>query len=149
MIPPQNNSNVIYHITCKSCQADYVGETGHCLKYRLAEHNRPRSKNSTVQTHVKETGHQINWDKTAVLDVSDNWFERGVREAMHIYSNPASLNRDSGRHDLPSIYYKLLLKPGEDLVQGPFLPPRVATNQDEDEDEDPPPPPLAASSCGE
>ena len=113
-------------------------ETARCLKTRISEHGRPSSKNSAVLAHIKKTGHQFDWQNTKILDRSDEWLERGMREAMQIYIHPASLNRDSGRYDLPTTYYKLLHKPGENPVQGPRRPIRDAKIED-DEDEPPTP----------
>ena len=37
------------------------------------------------------------------------WFQRGVREAIHIRSRSPTLNRDRGRHNLPSVYNTIVL----------------------------------------
>ena len=138
--PTETLSSVVYNVKCKNCEANYVGETGRSLKFRLMEHQRPSSKNSMVSQHIHGSKHSIDWKESKVIDREDNWFNRGVREAIHIYTSGPSLNRDSGRHDLSPVYFKLLVKPGERLIQGPRLPTRAATPDDE-EDETPAPPP--------
>ena len=47
-------------------------------------------------------------EKVKVIDRESRWFERGVREAVHIRARSPSLNRDQGRHRLPPIYNSLI-----------------------------------------
>ena len=35
----------------------------------------------------KFTTHEFDWEKTKILDKGDSWFELGIKEAIHIYSN--------------------------------------------------------------
>ena len=43
-----------------------------------------------------------------MLAVEPRWFERGVREAIHIRMEQPSLNNDVGRYNLPSIWNNVL-----------------------------------------
>ena len=101
---PEDKCGVVYHLTCKDCNAQYVGETERALKKRLAEHKRD---SSPVGEHVFAQKHHLE-DKVTILDRESRWFERGVKEAIHIRSRAPSLNRDQGRHRLPPIYNTLV-----------------------------------------
>ena len=98
-------SDVIYKIDCGECNANYVGETGRLLKLRVKEHQR---SNSPVFEHSQNTGHRMRLDETKVLERESDWFKRGVKEAIHIQANNSNLNRDRGRHHLPTIYRQLI-----------------------------------------
>ena len=41
--------------------------------------------------------HSITLDNTKILSVEPKWFERGVKEAIHIRALKPTLNRDGGR----------------------------------------------------
>ncbi len=48
--------------------------------------------------------HSISMDDTKHLEVELKWFERGVKEAMHIRVTQPSLNKEGGRYNLPSAW---------------------------------------------
>ena len=95
---------MVYQLSCADCDKLYIGETERPLRKRLAEHRR---ESSPVGLHLLETGHKLAKEK--VLDRDARWFQRGVREAIHIRSIIPTLNRDHGRHHLPRTYNPLLL----------------------------------------
>ena len=92
------------------CSESYMGKTERSLRSKFLEHRRPSSIHSEVSSH-------INWDKPSnsvslvnakILDREDDWFARGVREAIHIRTHHASLNKDGGRYQLPHIWDSLI-----------------------------------------
>ena len=95
----------VYKISCEECEATYVGETERSLKARFGEHRRPSSTTSEVSKHIHTDSpdHTITLDNTKILAVEHKWFERGVKEAIHIRALKPSLNRDGGRYNLPLI----------------------------------------------
>ena len=95
----------VYQVSCKVCPSTYVGESARPLKTRLDEHTRP---SSPVGEHSTSLQHDIDWDGVKVLDKEDNWFRRGVKEAINIKRTNSDLNRDRGRHHLPSSYNRLI-----------------------------------------
>ncbi|CAH1248695.1 CSMD3 [Branchiostoma lanceolatum] len=101
---PDDTCGVVYHLTCEDCDAQYVGETERALKKRISEHKRD---SSPVAQHMQTYKHQPT-KKVTILDRESRWFERGVKEAVHIRSRSPSLNRDQGRHRLPPIYNSLV-----------------------------------------
>ena len=95
----------VYHIHCKQCDKDYVGETSRLLETRVKEH---LSRNSSaVHEHCNLTGHSVDFSKTKVLDTENNTFKRRIREAIEIRIRKPSLNRDNG-FELASIYDTIL-----------------------------------------
>ena len=108
-------SGPIYHISCDgsatdACGASYIGETERTLKTRFQEHCRPSSASSEVCRHIHQDfpNHSVSLDNTKILDREPRWFERGVKEAVHIRSIKPTLNKDGGRHQLPHIWDRLI-----------------------------------------
>ena len=103
---------LIYYIECQNCEAAYVGETERPLKIRLSEHKRPTNTSSKVQLHLKENKkHSVNWEKIKILDREQDYYDRGIKEAIHIQRHPSSLNGDQGRYDLAKVYRSLTCPP--------------------------------------
>ena len=69
------------------------------------EYGRPTSTTSEVpritSIHKNNPEHQVDKDGVKTLAVELRWFKRGVREAIHIRSKRASLNKDGGHYNLP------------------------------------------------
>ena len=101
----ENRCGVVYHLSCKQCESSYVGETERALKKRLSEHKRD---SSPVGHHLKYNKHTLDHENIKIIDRENRWFERGVREAIHIRASSPNLNRDQGRHQLPPIYNSLI-----------------------------------------
>ena len=106
----------IYHVQCAGsdkgsvCNDSYIGETERTLKKRFLEHRRPSSSTSEVSKHihVDSPDHSVSLDRVEVLDREASWFERGVKEAIHIRTRRPTLNKDGGRHNLPHIWDPVL-----------------------------------------
>ena len=73
----------------------YVGIYG--LTYSLYH---PRG---AKRIHTDSPNHTITLENTKILSVEHKWFERGVKEAIHIRALKPSLNRDGGQYNLPPI----------------------------------------------
>ena len=80
---------------------------------------RSRKKDSTSEyhpsaltDHVAQYNHTIDWDNVRLPFKESDWRIRGIKEAILIRkSEPNSLNRDGGRHQLPDCYNRLLVVP--------------------------------------
>ena len=105
-VTKEDKSGVIYQIKCGECEASYVGETGRQLKDRVSEHR--KQKSSPIGEHLSQTTHSFSQEDVSVLHHESEWFKRGVAEAIFINRESPSLNRDSGRHNLPAIYREIL-----------------------------------------
>ena len=98
---PQDKCGVVYQLTFHDCEASYIGETERTLKQRLKEHQKD---SSPVGHHMGYNKHNVDSQNIRIVDRDSRWFQRGVREAIQIRSRSPTLNRDRGRHNLPSVY---------------------------------------------
>ena len=108
-----DKAGVIYKIDCKDCRDDYVGETERNLRHRFKEHRRD---SSPVGAHLLNKHHHMDRDCVKILDQEHRWFERGVKEAIHIRAHQPTLNRDRGRHILPAVYNSLVRSQGREFA---------------------------------
>ena len=82
------------------------------LRTRNGEHStRPESP---VATHATQFQHLIDSEGVKILDREDNWFRRGVKEAIHIRKTGSELNKNRGRHHLPTVYNKPIVSHDSD-----------------------------------
>ena len=81
---PQNDiCGTVYHLSCADCNQDYIGETERKLGKRIKEHHKDKS---VMGAHLLSHRHSLDSDNVKILDRDSRWFERGVREAIHIRS---------------------------------------------------------------
>ena len=62
-----------------------LGETKQSLQIRANQYRRPSSneaQNSAVFIHLKDSGHNFDFEDVTILDREDKWHERGVKEAI-------------------------------------------------------------------
>ena len=61
----------------------------------MAQHRCATSsgQDSAVHLHLKESGHFFEDSQVRVLEREDHWFERGVKEAIHVKLKKPSLNQ--------------------------------------------------------
>ena len=107
--PIMKQSNVVYNIPCTTCSTCYIGQTSRTLKDRITSHKsdvRRDTGTCALAKHVKETGHQMNYDET-ILDI-ENTFRRLFLEMVRIYQNPDAVNSKRDVDNLSSIYTVLL-----------------------------------------
>lgn len=131
--PKDKQSHLVYGIKCSEpgCDESYVGETQQALKARLKQHRRPSSSgeaafNSAVFNHIATTGHTIEDKDVKILDREENWWQRGVKEAIVERVEQPSLNRNGGlRHKLSHTWDRALQKTRKQLTT-----PRVSIDVD-------------------
>ena len=64
---------------------------------------------SVVTDHVSQSNHIMNWGQAKVIGREQDWFRRGMKEAIQIrIRGRETLNRDQGRHNLPDVYNPIL-----------------------------------------
>ena len=81
----------------------------------MAQHRLANSsgQDSEVHIHLKESGHSFEESQVCVLR-GDRWFERGVKEAIHVKLKKPSLNRGGGlRHFLSPTYNVVVYSLGQ------------------------------------
>ncbi|XP_012811622.2 uncharacterized protein LOC105946468, partial [Xenopus tropicalis] len=110
--PKEKQSNVVYAVQCsEECTDLYIGETKQLLSKRMAQHRRANTtgQDSAVFLHLKDKGHSFENSNVQILDKESRWFERGVKEAIHVKVEKPSLNRGGGlRHHLSATYNAVL-----------------------------------------
>ncbi|KAI8496921.1 zinc ion binding [Branchiostoma belcheri] len=114
--PKEDKCGVIYHISCQGntnrgpCRETYIGETERSQKNRFLEHRRPSSVASEVSQHIhiESPGHTVDLEGVRILDTEQDYFKRGIKEAIYIRSLQPSLNRDGGRYRLQTTFDPLL-----------------------------------------
>ena len=64
--------------------------------------------NTDFSAHVATEVHDKNEIKFSVLCTEQNWFKRGVKEAIAIKKIKPTLNKDQGRYHLSPLYDELI-----------------------------------------
>ena len=72
--------------SCDSCDAYYTAKTKTSPKAQVLEHRKSSFTTSEVSRHIniENPENHVDMDEVKVLTVEPRWFERGVREAIHI-----------------------------------------------------------------
>ncbi|XP_011864472.1 PREDICTED: uncharacterized protein LOC105560198 [Vollenhovia emeryi] len=108
------NSNVIYRINCKDCEASCVGQTKRKLETRIKEHKYNQrldpSKHSVVSEHIINYKHEFDWDNTLILDVERNWNKRLISEMIHIKQQTNGIHSQTDTELLDDSYFDLIDK---------------------------------------
>jgi len=98
-IPKLLQTNLVYKLSCKNCDATYVGQTGRTLKTRISEHRNHINRNTTSQSVITEHrinfSHEFNWDNVEILDKERFLSKRLISEMIYIKRQKNSLNLQS------------------------------------------------------
>jgi len=112
-LPKMSHANVIYKISCRDCDASYVGQTGRRLATRLKEHrsmiNYSSDSHTVVSSH-KFLGHDFNWDDTIILNEEPFYRKRLVSEMLHISQQKNGLNLQNDTSSLNDAYLPMIKK---------------------------------------
>ena len=127
---PTKRAHSIYQISCKNCEKVYIGETSRPLYVRRKEHQSetektieatnftrqrkssiPNDFKSAITEHAASENHLIDWENTRCIEQVVDWKLRGIKEAIHIRSNPNNMNRPQGeRYQLSHVWDTLLTR---------------------------------------
>ena len=121
--PKHKMNNIVYAVQCsEECSELYIGETKQQLHQRMAQHRRAKAsgQDSAVYLHLKDKGHSFEDSQVRILDREEDWFKRGVKEAIYVKMEKPSLNRGGGVRHLLSATYNAVLTP---LSGNPLTPP--------------------------
>ena len=94
-------------ISCKDCEACYIGETKRSLKTRIKEHINNKNNESVVCQHQINFGHEIDWNRTVEVDSEISYKKRLISEMIHIKCQKNSIKKDD-IYTLNSNYFPLL-----------------------------------------
>jgi len=107
-------SNVVYKLSCKDCDASYIGQTKRQLKTRIKEHKSniklDPNKISVISEHINSFNHSFNWDNIKILDVEHNYFKRLTSEIIHIKEQKTGINLQTDSELLNEEYTTILSK---------------------------------------
>ena len=94
-------SGVIYRFKCPhiNCYEEYIGESGRSFGDRLKEHLRVPSP---IHHHSHSTGHPVSPMCFTIVDRELQWVTWNIKQAMYIYVNDPSLNRNLGKIPTPT-----------------------------------------------
>jgi len=87
---PMQQSNIVYHIKCKECDANYIGKTERICEIRFKEHE--KQTNSALHNHHTNTKHQIDYENFEILDRASNDLKLCYKEMLYIRKLKPSLN---------------------------------------------------------
>ena len=106
----EQKRGLVYQISCRDCNAVYVGETGRSVRTRKREHADAvktfNTKKSALSQHVMEFDHRIDWDNVKILKSESHAYRRRVAKSFLINQKACScnvINRNDGAN-FPTVY---------------------------------------------
>ena len=106
----EQKRGLVYSISCRDCNAVYVGETGRSVRTRKREHADAvktfNTKISALSQHVMDFDHRIDWDSVKILKSESHAYRRRVEESFLINQKAHScnvINRNDGAN-FPTLY---------------------------------------------
>nr|XP_023023038.1 uncharacterized protein LOC111511257 [Leptinotarsa decemlineata] len=90
---------------CHDCGRTYIGQTNRRINIRKDEHKlavEGKVTTSSLFQYVLQTGHNINFDNTAILASNENFYSRTIREAIEIEKRPNNIKKRDDAQRLPS-----------------------------------------------
>lgn len=109
-IPPEKQSGVVYEIACSNCEKVYVGQTKQYLGERLKQHKKDaaniqsdRENKTALTQHIKEEGHNFNFNNVKILDRERTYSKRLISEMIFIRKNN-SVNFREDTNNLSKCY---------------------------------------------
>jgi len=113
-IPKLLQTNLVYKLACKDCDATYVGQTSRTLKTRISKHRNHINRNTTTQSVITEHRinflHEFNWDGVEILDRERFLSKRLILEMIYIKRQKNSLNLQSDTEHLDDGIISILKK---------------------------------------
>ena len=79
--------DLIYKIPCQDCKLCYIGETAQWYDEREKQHKRcvrNQDENNALFRHIKETGHDIAWERVEFLEFEQRTYCRKMKESFFI-----------------------------------------------------------------
>ena len=93
------------------CDEEYIGESGgRTFTERFREHMKAPSP---IHDHCNINGHELSLDNFSIVGREDPKIVRIIKEAILIRVNDPSLNRNTGKYQLPHIWDEVLVKSPE------------------------------------
>ena len=84
----EQKRGLVFQISCRDCNAVYVGETGRSVRTRQREHADAvktfNTEKSALSRHVMDFNHRIDWDNVKILKSESHAYKRRVAESFLI-----------------------------------------------------------------
>ena len=82
----EQKRGLVYQISCRDCNAVYVGETGRSVRTRKREHADAvkifNIKKSALSLHVVDFDHRIDWNNVKILKSGSHTYRRRLAESF-------------------------------------------------------------------
>ena len=92
----EQKRGLVYQISCRDCNAVYVGETGRSVRTRKREHADAvktfNIKRSALSPHVMNFDHRIDWDNVKIPKSESHTYRRRVSKSFLINQKACSCN---------------------------------------------------------
>ena len=92
----EQKRGLVYQISCRDCNAVYVGETGLSVRTRKRKHADAvktfNTKKSALSQHVMDFDPRIDWDNVKILKSESHAYRRHVAESFLINQKTRSCN---------------------------------------------------------
>ena len=100
-------SSVIYWFRCDriDCEDQSIGESSRTFGERYREHLKAASP---IFEHQSNTGHTTSVENFKIIDREGHNMARTNKEAMYIRVNNPTLNRNTGKYNLPHLWDRML-----------------------------------------
>ena len=110
--PMQKRSGVIYRYYCDrvECDEEYIGESSRIFGERLKEHLKA---SSPIFDHFNITGQKVSLENFSIVGREEQNLMRTIKEALYIWVNNPSLNRNIGIYHLLHIWDEVLFNTSE------------------------------------
>ncbi|KAI8514594.1 hypothetical protein Bbelb_071850 [Branchiostoma belcheri] len=72
------------------------------------EHEGRKQPNVSQHIHIESPGNTVDLEGVRISDTEQDYFKRGIKEAIYIRALQPSLNRDGGRYRLQTTFDPLL-----------------------------------------
>ena len=97
------SSNVVYLITCRKCEIQYVGETGRTLKDRMSDHRSAvkLKKNTPIGLHFNQDNHSLLDLKMTGIEIMQNNNEIDRKNKERFWQRTLGTEFPKGLNNLP------------------------------------------------
>ena len=106
---------VVYQVSCRDCEKQYIGQTTNSLATRLKQHRAAckhlQMEKSALAEHAVTKDHAIDWANAKVIHRETRWRQRLFAEAIHTKqrgSNTRSIAMNRAEMNLPPVYLSVL-----------------------------------------
>ena len=127
-IPDAQKTDIIYHWKCpvNNCTPEYIGATNRPLKERVSDDRNQTT--SAIRNHHISTKHpKAELTDFTIKDRDSNTLHHHAKEALHTCIKDPSLNRNTGKVRIPSVFNKHLKTPRQlELPYSSIPPPKGA-----------------------